>query len=126
VVAHPMDPGVVGRIEALKATIPRATLDDLVASGRTHSHRSQARGVRYEGAWRRLQREPLPGHLQNKDLRARPLPVPLDCRQNGSHSAPRGTSRRGAVRSRRIASSVRPLASPFHVDEREDVAPHNR
>jgi predicted ATPase/tRNA A-37 threonylcarbamoyl transferase component Bud32 len=37
VVAHPMDPGVVDRIEALKATIPQATLDDLVASGRTLS-----------------------------------------------------------------------------------------
>jgi predicted ATPase len=37
VVEHPMDPGVVGRIEALKATIPQATLDDLVASGRTLS-----------------------------------------------------------------------------------------
>jgi tetratricopeptide (TPR) repeat protein len=37
VVEHPMDPGVVGRIEALRATIPQATLDDLVASGRTLS-----------------------------------------------------------------------------------------
>jgi predicted ATPase len=37
VVAHPMDPGVVGQIEALKATIPQATLDDLVTSGRTLS-----------------------------------------------------------------------------------------
>jgi non-specific serine/threonine protein kinase len=37
VVAHPMDPGVVDRIEVLKASIPRATLDDLVASGRTLS-----------------------------------------------------------------------------------------
>jgi predicted ATPase len=37
VVEHPMDPGVVGRIEALKATIPQATLDDLVASGHTLS-----------------------------------------------------------------------------------------
>jgi len=33
VVEHPMDPGVVGRIEALKASIPRARLDELVASG---------------------------------------------------------------------------------------------
>jgi tetratricopeptide (TPR) repeat protein len=33
VVEHPMDPGVIGRIEALKATIPQATLDDIVASG---------------------------------------------------------------------------------------------
>jgi len=32
-VEHPMDPGVVGRIEALKASIPRARLDELVASG---------------------------------------------------------------------------------------------
>jgi tetratricopeptide (TPR) repeat protein len=37
VVEHPMDPGVVGRIEALKATIPEATLGDLVASGSTLS-----------------------------------------------------------------------------------------
>jgi len=37
VVEHPMDPGVVGRIEALKATIPQATLDDLIASGSTLS-----------------------------------------------------------------------------------------
>jgi tetratricopeptide (TPR) repeat protein len=37
VVEHPMDPGVVGRIEALKATIPKAALDDLVASGSTLS-----------------------------------------------------------------------------------------
>jgi predicted ATPase len=37
VVEHPMDPGVLGRIEALKATIPQATLEDLVASGRTLS-----------------------------------------------------------------------------------------
>jgi len=33
VVEHPMDPGVVGRIEALKATISQAKLDDLVAGG---------------------------------------------------------------------------------------------
>jgi len=33
VVEHPMDPGVAGRIEALKATIPRAKLEELVASG---------------------------------------------------------------------------------------------
>ncbi len=32
VVAHPMDPGVVARIEALKASIPKAKLDGLVAS----------------------------------------------------------------------------------------------
>jgi len=31
VVEHPMDPGVVGRIEALKASIPKAALDGLVA-----------------------------------------------------------------------------------------------
>lgn len=37
VVAHPMDPGVVGRIEALMATIPQYTLEDLVAGGRTLS-----------------------------------------------------------------------------------------
>jgi predicted ATPase len=30
VVEHPMDPGVVGRIEALKASIPKAALDGLV------------------------------------------------------------------------------------------------
>lgn len=29
---HPMDPGVVGRIEALKASIPRGTLDGIVAN----------------------------------------------------------------------------------------------
>ncbi len=33
VVDHPMDPGVVGRIEALKGTIPKAARDDLEASG---------------------------------------------------------------------------------------------
>ena len=32
VVDHTMDPGVVGRIEALKASIPRGTLDGLVAN----------------------------------------------------------------------------------------------
>jgi len=32
VVAHPMDPDVVSRIEALKASIPKGTLDGLVAS----------------------------------------------------------------------------------------------
>ena len=37
VVEHPMDPGVVGRIEALKASIPQATLNDLLASGRALS-----------------------------------------------------------------------------------------
>ncbi len=33
VLSHPMDPGVVGRIEALKASIPRGTLDGIVANG---------------------------------------------------------------------------------------------
>jgi hypothetical protein len=37
VVEHPMDPGVVERIEALKASIPKAELDGLVADGRTLS-----------------------------------------------------------------------------------------
>lgn len=37
VVAHPMDPGVVAQIEALKASIPKRTLDDLVASASTLS-----------------------------------------------------------------------------------------
>jgi hypothetical protein len=32
-----MDPGVADRIEALKASIARARLDDLVASGQTLS-----------------------------------------------------------------------------------------
>ncbi len=32
VIAHPMDPGLVGRIEALKASIPKGTLDGLVAN----------------------------------------------------------------------------------------------
>jgi len=32
VVEHPMDPGVVGRIEALKASIPKAALDGLVSN----------------------------------------------------------------------------------------------
>ena len=32
VIAHPMDPGVVSRIEALKASIPKGTLDGLVAN----------------------------------------------------------------------------------------------
>ena len=32
VIDHPMDPGVVGRIEALKASIPRGTLDGIVAN----------------------------------------------------------------------------------------------
>jgi tetratricopeptide (TPR) repeat protein len=32
VIAHPMDPGVAARIEALKASIPKGTLDGLVAS----------------------------------------------------------------------------------------------
>lgn len=35
VLDHPMDPGVVGRIEALKASIPRGTLDGLVANATT-------------------------------------------------------------------------------------------
>ena len=35
VVEHPMDPGVVGRIEALKASIPKAALDGLVAQAST-------------------------------------------------------------------------------------------
>jgi hypothetical protein len=37
VVDHPMDPGVVERIEALKASIPKGTLDDLVANANTLS-----------------------------------------------------------------------------------------
>jgi hypothetical protein len=37
VVEHPMDPGVVGRIEALKASIPQGTLADLMASAGTLS-----------------------------------------------------------------------------------------
>ena len=32
VVDHTMDPGVIGRIEALKASIPTRTLDGLVAN----------------------------------------------------------------------------------------------
>jgi hypothetical protein len=32
VIAHPMDPGLAGRIEALKASIPKAALDGLVAN----------------------------------------------------------------------------------------------
>jgi tetratricopeptide (TPR) repeat protein len=32
VIAHPMDPGVVGRIEALKASIPKGALDGLVTN----------------------------------------------------------------------------------------------
>ena len=35
VVEHPMDPGVVGRIEALKASIPRGTLDELLVNAGT-------------------------------------------------------------------------------------------
>ena len=31
VIAHPMDPGLAARIEALKATIPKATLEGLVS-----------------------------------------------------------------------------------------------
>jgi hypothetical protein len=37
VVEHPMDPGVADRIEALKASIPKATLDGLVANASTLS-----------------------------------------------------------------------------------------
>ena len=37
VVEHPMDPGVVARIEALKASIPKGTLDGLVANASTLS-----------------------------------------------------------------------------------------
>ena len=35
VVDHPMDPGVVGRMEALKASIPRETLDGLLMTAET-------------------------------------------------------------------------------------------
>jgi tetratricopeptide (TPR) repeat protein len=35
VIQHPMDPGLVSRIEALKASIPRRTLDGLVANAST-------------------------------------------------------------------------------------------
>jgi hypothetical protein len=35
VVAHPMDPGVAERIAALKASIPKSTLDGLVARAGT-------------------------------------------------------------------------------------------
>jgi hypothetical protein len=37
VIAHPMDPGLVERIEALKASIPKGTLDGLVANASTLS-----------------------------------------------------------------------------------------
>ena len=37
VVAHPMDPGLASRIEALKASIPKLTLDGLVANASTLS-----------------------------------------------------------------------------------------
>ena len=37
VVEHPMDPGVVARIDALKASIPKGTLDGLVANASTLS-----------------------------------------------------------------------------------------
>lgn len=37
VVEHPMDPDVADRIEALKASIPKTTLDGLVASASTLS-----------------------------------------------------------------------------------------
>jgi len=37
VVAHPMDPGLASRIEALKASIPKVTLEGLVASASTLS-----------------------------------------------------------------------------------------
>ena len=32
VIEHPMDPGVVNRIEALKASIPKGRLDGLVSN----------------------------------------------------------------------------------------------
>ena len=37
VVDHPMDPGVVDRIEALKASIPKADLDGILANASTLS-----------------------------------------------------------------------------------------
>jgi non-specific serine/threonine protein kinase len=37
VIAHPMDPGLAGRIEELKASIPKGTLDGLVANASTLS-----------------------------------------------------------------------------------------
>ncbi|MFN0152641.1 MAG: protein kinase domain-containing protein [bacterium] len=37
VIAHPMDPGLAGRIEALKASIPKGMLDGLVANASTLS-----------------------------------------------------------------------------------------
>ena len=37
VIAHPMDPGVVNRIDALKASIPKGRLDGLVANARVLS-----------------------------------------------------------------------------------------
>jgi non-specific serine/threonine protein kinase len=37
VIAHPMDPGLASRIEALKASIPKGTLDGLVANAGTLS-----------------------------------------------------------------------------------------
>ena len=37
VIAHPMDPGLASRIEALKASIPQGTLDGLVANASTLS-----------------------------------------------------------------------------------------
>ena len=37
VIAHPMDPGLASRIEALKASIPKVTLDGLVANASTLS-----------------------------------------------------------------------------------------
>lgn len=37
VVEHPMDPGLVERIEALKASIPSAALDGIVANASTLS-----------------------------------------------------------------------------------------
>ena len=37
VIAHPMDPGVVSRIDALKASIPKGRLDGLVANARVLS-----------------------------------------------------------------------------------------
>lgn len=37
VINHPMDPTLVTRIEELKATIPKGTLDGLVVKGSTQS-----------------------------------------------------------------------------------------
>ena len=46
VIAHPMDPGLAGRIEALKASIPKRTLDGLVADASTLSPAAGARAGR--------------------------------------------------------------------------------